>query len=123
MKNMTETCSICLDQIESTGDTKTTPCSHTFHTLCLDKWLKKSNSCPYCRKEVIPSSPQFTLIQVHNLPPLLDELFMMRGHSFPLFFSDYLTQDEDSASPINDSSSSSPSDLEEVESDEALLME
>ena len=30
-----------------------TPCDHVFHTLCLEKWMKQKNECPYC-KGVIP---------------------------------------------------------------------
>ncbi len=30
-----------------------TPCDHVFHTVCLEKWMKQKNECPYC-KGVIP---------------------------------------------------------------------
>ena len=30
-----------------------TPCDHVFHTVCLEKWMKQKNECPYC-KQVIP---------------------------------------------------------------------
>lgn len=26
-----------------------TPCSHAFHTNCLEKWLKQKRECPTCR--------------------------------------------------------------------------
>ena len=30
-----------------------TPCDHVFHTVCLEKWIRQKNECPYC-KGVIP---------------------------------------------------------------------
>ena len=30
-----------------------TPCDHVFHTICLEKWMKLKNECPYC-KGVLP---------------------------------------------------------------------
>ena len=30
-----------------------TPCDHVFHTVCLEKWMRQKNECPYC-KSVIP---------------------------------------------------------------------
>ena len=30
-----------------------TPCDHVFHTVCLEKWMRQKNECPYC-KAVIP---------------------------------------------------------------------
>ena len=26
-------------------------CNHLFHSDCIDKWLKQSNTCPYCKVE------------------------------------------------------------------------
>ena len=40
-------CSICLESSKS-GIIKT-DCNHTFHKVCLDKWININNSCPYCR--------------------------------------------------------------------------
>ena len=30
-----------------------TPCDHVFHSVCLEKWMRQKNECPYC-KAVIP---------------------------------------------------------------------
>ena len=66
IKNYDKTCTICLDR----WDQLTTPedfasnndiravkscyyikldCGHTYHGNCLSKWLRQSNTCPYCR--------------------------------------------------------------------------
>ena len=29
-----------------------TPCDHVFHTVCLEKWMKIKNECPYCKNEI-----------------------------------------------------------------------
>lgn len=42
-------CPICLNALEIPY---TTLCGHQFHLLCLISWLKKHQSCPYCRKEI-----------------------------------------------------------------------
>jgi hypothetical protein len=41
-------CVICLDDI--TSNLHSLPCHHDFHVNCIEKWTKKSNSCPLCRK-------------------------------------------------------------------------
>lgn len=29
-----------------------TTCRHSFHTICLQTWLKKHDTCPMCRREI-----------------------------------------------------------------------
>jgi len=47
-------CSICLEEYVG-GDIgiKGSYCPHLFHESCLMKWLEKSNTCPFCRKDMI----------------------------------------------------------------------
>lgn len=48
-----EQCSICLDTFKLGGRVHKTPkCGHSFHTQCIDQWIKQSNSCPLCRQEL-----------------------------------------------------------------------
>ena len=46
-------CAICMDDNSKQPIPKvTTPCNHTFHKACLDKWNKRSNTCPMCRAHI-----------------------------------------------------------------------
>ena len=29
-----------------------TPCDHVYHTVCLEKWMKQKNECPYCKTQI-----------------------------------------------------------------------
>lgn len=51
-------CSICLNEYESTDQVSTSKkdgCDHMFHKECLEVWLSKHSSCPYCRMELLPA--------------------------------------------------------------------
>ncbi|ESO82314.1 hypothetical protein LOTGIDRAFT_64498, partial [Lottia gigantea] len=45
-------CCICSDLFENsdTVNIAAAPCGHTFHEVCLMKWLESSGTCPSCRK-------------------------------------------------------------------------
>lgn len=46
----TETCSICLEEIEKGTEL---PCNHCFHKECIKNWLcKKKNECPLCKGKI-----------------------------------------------------------------------
>ncbi|KAG1677508.1 E3 ubiquitin-protein ligase TRAIP [Nymphon striatum] len=45
-------CIICSDHFESSSNIAATPCGHTFHDVCLFRWLTQrssSTNCPKCR--------------------------------------------------------------------------
>ncbi|CAN8254749.1 unnamed protein product [Cochlearia groenlandica] len=46
-----ECCSVCLMIMEEEDVVKSLPCSHEFHTLCVDTWFDVSRKicCPLCR--------------------------------------------------------------------------
>ena len=42
-------CSVCLESIQNGVRLK---CLHTYHKICIDTWLAKSDACPMCRTTV-----------------------------------------------------------------------
>ncbi|GAA0145551.1 hypothetical protein LIER_05722 [Lithospermum erythrorhizon] len=45
-------CCICLTKYVDDDELRELPCSHFFHTECVDKWLKINASCPLCKYEI-----------------------------------------------------------------------
>ena len=51
-------CSICM---EENVEVAVQACKHTFHALCLSKWInQRHGTCPNCRGCLQPSSPKTT---------------------------------------------------------------
>jgi len=50
-----DTCVICQELMPAGSKAKAMPCGHKFHDDCLITWVKKSNSCPSCRFDEMPS--------------------------------------------------------------------
>ena len=44
-------CTICLSEIQ-VGQGRFLPCAHAFHERCIAQWLRRSNTCPECRRRV-----------------------------------------------------------------------
>jgi len=44
-------CLICQCQYQPDEDIKKLPCSHDFHTACVDSWLIDNDSCPLCTQK------------------------------------------------------------------------
>lgn len=47
-----EKCAICLGDYEEDEEVKTLPCTHMFHTECVDRWLKVNRTCPFCKQSI-----------------------------------------------------------------------
>lgn len=45
----TTSCCICLDTLNVGQFAKSMPCTHSFHSDCLDEWLRRKASCPLCQ--------------------------------------------------------------------------
>ncbi|KAL1538345.1 RING-type E3 ubiquitin transferase [Salvia divinorum] len=45
-------CSICLEEIETGDMALKMPCAHVFHGECIVLWLRRSLSCPLCRRQI-----------------------------------------------------------------------
>lgn len=42
-------CVVCMSDFETRQMVRVLPCSHEFHSKCVDKWLKTNRTCPICR--------------------------------------------------------------------------
>ncbi|KAK1420999.1 hypothetical protein QVD17_23022 [Tagetes erecta] len=49
-------CCICLAKYTNDDLLRELPCTHFFHTECVDRWLKINASCPLCKFEIGNSS-------------------------------------------------------------------
>ncbi|KAF4749942.1 hypothetical protein FOZ62_012639 [Perkinsus olseni] len=45
-------CSICMDELRSGDLVKGLPCLQTFHTKCIDHWLRVNHRCPICKYDI-----------------------------------------------------------------------
>ncbi len=76
-------CSICLNFLED-SPCKNLDCSHVFHTECIDTWFTSNNSCPLCRKVIIPLQSTINVNIIINNPqpqPQSDQ----RNNNFLIF--------------------------------------
>ncbi|KAJ8557907.1 hypothetical protein K7X08_004673 [Anisodus acutangulus] len=47
-------CSVCLSEFQEDESLRLLPkCSHAFHVMCIDTWLKSHSNCPLCRAHII----------------------------------------------------------------------
>ncbi|KAG7600001.1 Zinc finger RING-type [Arabidopsis suecica] len=45
-------CSICLESFTKGDILISLPCTHSFHSSCLNPWLRACGDCPYCRRAI-----------------------------------------------------------------------
>ena len=48
-------CVICLEDFKSGDTIRELPCNHSFHSDCVDTWLRRNASCPNCRATILSS--------------------------------------------------------------------
>ena len=46
-------CVVCLDTLRPADRVRVLPCIHVFHEHCVDRWLRRSRTCPSCKQDVI----------------------------------------------------------------------
>jgi len=47
-------CSICMDAVEAGTEVAELPCKHWFHFECISAWLGEHDTCPQCRRGIMP---------------------------------------------------------------------
>ncbi|XP_049382810.1 uncharacterized protein LOC125847170 [Solanum stenotomum] len=51
-----EACAICLLEYKDEYTIATLQCGHKFHAECINKWLQRKDTCPFCRASVYPTA-------------------------------------------------------------------
>eukprot|EP00112_Aurelia_sp_Birch-Aquarium-sp1_P006704 Seg1734.6 transcript_id=Seg1734.6/GoldUCD/mRNA.D3Y31 product="E3 ubiquitin-protein ligase RNF181" protein_id=Seg1734.6/GoldUCD/D3Y31 len=96
VKLISEKCPICLAEFHQDEVNKKLPCKHCFHGECIIPWLKKTNSCPVCRKEFPTDNPAYeeyrkelerenNADRVHRLEELHETNLLMARQDLLLF--------------------------------------
>lgn len=67
------TCSVCMQSFEGTY-VRTLACGHVFHDTCIDEWVKRTENCPLCRREIVFEEHAPSHLLIDTLQALADVL-------------------------------------------------
>ncbi|XP_059196791.1 E3 ubiquitin-protein ligase RNF13 [Centropristis striata] len=121
-----DVCAICLDEYEEGDKLRVLPCSHAYHSKCVDPWLTKTKkTCPVCKQKVVPShgdsdsdseegeSPDENE-EVSESTPLLRSLASTSAHSFGTMSGASRSEQDQESSDYEDDELDSSDSEEEV---------
>ncbi|KAK9512999.1 hypothetical protein O3M35_001292 [Rhynocoris fuscipes] len=82
-----ETCAICLDDFVEGEKLRILPCSHAYHSICIDPWLTRNRRvCPMCKRKVFAQNEQISdndsLSEDDDHTPLLRSAQRTQGGTF-----------------------------------------
>lgn len=78
---MEDRCSICLESLSNGCDLTSLKCNHNFHKDCVESWLVKKGTCPYCRFQEREPNEMIDDYQYDFRFDSFDELFDFEEHS------------------------------------------
>lgn len=52
VNSVEKNCAICLSNFDESDQVSGLPCSHLFHTECINQWLENTPRCPICRTDI-----------------------------------------------------------------------
>ncbi|CBI25581.3 probable E3 ubiquitin-protein ligase RHG1A [Vitis vinifera] len=61
-----ECCSICQEDYVEDDELGVLDCDHSFHSACIQQWLRSKNLCPICKSTGL-STTGLVLPQIHSL--------------------------------------------------------
>lgn len=68
-------CSICMETVEIGTEVTVLPCQHWFHGECVASWLGEHDSCPHCRRGIMPKDggPEAGRSRARDEEPMHDQ--------------------------------------------------